>query len=256
MVTASVDLTRLAAYLLLGLRPAHPAGQHLDQRLVGRMRCEPLRGEPGVEELQGRVDPLLLAEARQLLEGIRGRTRSAGRRAQQRQALDPLGPRDRDLLGDHAAEADPHDAEAIPADLVGEAHRVRRVLGHRVRRRRDLRAPETALVVRNDVEALGERCDEQRAAFERRPGPVAEEQRWSAARAFVVDRDSVRGDRRHRRSLCTPCASPVRRRARGRTATAVFPATETRAAPGRADRGVGSGDAQVRRRRVRRAADG
>ena len=72
---------------------------------------------------------------------------------------------------------------------------VGRVVGHRVRARRDRRAAQAALVVGDDVEALAERRDHDRAGGERRPRPVEEEQRAALAAALVVDVDPVHGRR-------------------------------------------------------------
>jgi hypothetical protein len=75
-------------------------------------------------------------------------------------------------LGDHATEADPDDATPVPTDLVEDADGIGCVLGHRVRRRRDLGATETTLVIGQQVELRRKRSDEHRAAFERRPEPL------------------------------------------------------------------------------------
>ncbi len=60
------------------------------------------------------------------------------------------------------------------------------VVGHRVRPGRDRRLPEPPLVVRGNVEALGERLDQQRTCRERRPRTVEEQQPRPVTGALVI----------------------------------------------------------------------
>ncbi len=147
------------------------------------------------------ADALVGRELGEVVQRVGRPPRATRRRAEQREPLHALGPRHRQLLGHHAAEADAHDAHPVPAEGVDERHGVGGVLPHRVRERRGLGETEPALVVGDDVEARPERDQQRLARRERRPGAVAEQQRRPAALPLVVDGDPVRLDRWHRRRI-------------------------------------------------------
>ena len=162
---ARLQLRGLAGLALGRLLRAVPGGEEVGEAAVVGMVREPLRREARVEELEPLHRALVDRERVELVQRIGRGGRSARRRAEQREPFDPLGDRHRELLRDHAAEADADDSAGVPADHVEQRGGVGRVLGHGVRRRRDLGAAEPALVVRNDVAPFGERSDEHPGAL-------------------------------------------------------------------------------------------
>jgi hypothetical protein len=169
----------------------------VDDHLVHRVLGQPLRGEAAVEDAHRGLQPRLRCELLQAVERIRGSLRTAGRRAQQREAFDALRRGDRDLLGDHAAEADADDCERRPCHVVGKRQGIGGVVGHRVRPGWNRGAPQPPLVGRDGVGRLGERLHQHARGRQRGSGSVEEEQRPPVTLALEVDVDPIESGGRH-----------------------------------------------------------
>ena len=135
----------------------------------------------------------------EVVERVRRPTLASGRRAGQHEAIDPLGPRHRQLLGDHPAEADAEHVRGVPSDVVeqgggvaGEVRHGRLALGHRG-------APEAALVVDDHLEVPGEGVDQEPSRLDGCSGAVDEQQAWALATALPVEVDLAKRECRHRR---------------------------------------------------------
>ncbi len=209
-----VQLLGLAAELFLALLPGAARGHHLDEGAVAGVLGQPLRVEARVEQLHAAGGAFLLGQRLELVQRERRAAGTARRGAAEHEPLDAVGRGDRELLRDHAAEADAEDAARVPSEMVEERESVGGVVGHRVRPGRDRRLPEPPLVVRRNIEALRERLDQQRTRRERRPRTVEEQQPRPVPRTLVIDVDAVRRDRGHgsrlRRFGSVSCRPSVR----------------------------------------------
>ena len=120
--------------------------------------------------------------------------RSAGRGADQRQSLDPVGHGDGELLGDHPAEAAADDPAGGPTDVIEEGDGVGGVLRHRVRAHRYLGASQSTLIMDEDLEGQGVAVEHRPGLLDRCARAVEHEQPWTVPESFEVDLDSVESD--------------------------------------------------------------
>ena len=155
----------------------------------------------------------------------------------EREALDPIGIRDRELLRDHAAEAGAERAARVPADGVEQRRRVGRVVGHLVRALGDLGLPEATLVVGDDVELLGEAVDHHARLRQRLAAALEVEEPGTAPLLLVVDVDAVAVDRGHGRSIAGLGAVVARARKGARPVDTAFAASTSFRKPGRMESG-------------------
>ncbi len=210
-----VDVVRGACTVLPRLPPVHALGplhraalgQHAGQRPIALVLVQPCRGEPGVEDRRGDGGSLGRVHVRQGVERVGRSTGPARRRAEQRQAFDPLGGRDRQLLGDHAPEAEADEAKALPPQMVDQGQGVGRQVGHRVRGRGERRAPQAPLVERRRLELCDQGGDQGSGGGERRAGAVQEQQPRPGSGYLVVELDPVETCGGHG-TLCTPTGRP------------------------------------------------
>ena len=141
------------------------------------------------------------------------RARATGSRAGQDEPLDPVGRGERQLLGDHAAEARPEHVGPLDAGLVED---LQRVAGHglrRVRAGRRLAGADAPVVEEQHLERAREERHDRLPTPARVPEALDQEQRRPLADAFPGDPDA------HTPASacsCRPTADSIRRRARAR----------------------------------------
>jgi hypothetical protein len=104
---------------------------------------------------------------------------------------------ERELLGDHAAHRDAHDVGALPAERVEQRGGVLGEVGDRERIVHARAAPDAAVVVADDVEAL-QGLQERVAPREVRPAhALDEQQRLPGAAPLVEELEPVDREVRH-----------------------------------------------------------
>ena len=128
----------------------------------------------------------------EILEGVGGAADPTGGGAGQHESPYPLRVAEGELLGDHAAERDPHDRAVLPAETVEQRGRVVGEILHGVGPRRHAALTEPALVVGQDVEVLGQgSLGEVRRLAQVATGARDDQQRPPRSGALVVEGDPV-----------------------------------------------------------------
>ena len=198
MVTTGLELELLATTLLRRTCSVPSASHVVGEPAVRRVLGEPGLVEAAVGDQHLGATSLLRRHPGELVEGVARPTLAPRRGAEQGQAIDPLGGGDRQLLGDHAPEAESEHRRALPAQVVEEGKAVAGVVGHRrCSTPRDARQAQASLVVDEHLEAGGEDLDQDPHLGDRRAAAVEEQQPGSRALDHVVEVDIGEMQRGH-----------------------------------------------------------
>lgn len=178
-----------------------PAERQQSGHVVG-VRRAPCRIAPRVAKLELTERTLVVGECRKRLQRIRRTARATRTRAAEHEPPYACGVTERELLRHHAAEGHADDPRVAPADCVEERSRIVGVVGHRVGAGRHVRAAESALIVCEHLEALGERGVEHAGTQAQVAAGTAHEQHaFTGTDALVVELDAADAGERHVQAL-------------------------------------------------------
>src|SRR6266571_701008 len=200
MVLARLNLPT-CAHLAAWLARAHPEAR---QRLIHqRLELCWIGGLPGgiaprVAEFHHPASPFLQRQTGKLVEGVRCPTGAATARTGQDEACYTLRIAERELLGYHATERNPHHQAAIPAHCLQQAIRISSVIRHGVGHIRLFALAETALVVGENLEVTGQwKVEGIRRAPQVATRTADEEQAWTSTANLIIHPDAADGNEWH-----------------------------------------------------------